>query len=241
MKRTKIAWVKNNDGSQGYTWNPVTGCRHGCGYCYARGIAKRFGRSPEEKAFKPMFWHDRISQPNSQQKPSTIFVCSMADLFGVWAPEWWISGVLKTVKETPWHTYIFLTKNGYRMADEGDVINTKNAWYGQTCTGISGRAVWDIPNGRSFLSLEPLLGDWLPDLQFLHIKWVIIGSLNKNGNPVPPEYGGTKKEWVVSILSAAEKYKIPVFVKPELYRLYPDLPPRQEVPYLQDWKGRQNA
>lgn len=24
------------------TWNPVTGCLHGCEYCYARGIAKRF-------------------------------------------------------------------------------------------------------------------------------------------------------------------------------------------------------
>lgn len=25
------------------TWNPVTGCLHGCRYCYARGIAERFG------------------------------------------------------------------------------------------------------------------------------------------------------------------------------------------------------
>ncbi|MDR1439968.1 MAG: phage Gp37/Gp68 family protein [Clostridiales bacterium] len=25
------------------TWNPVTGCRHGCEYCYARDIARRFG------------------------------------------------------------------------------------------------------------------------------------------------------------------------------------------------------
>ncbi len=25
------------------TWNPVTGCLHNCEYCYARGIAKRFG------------------------------------------------------------------------------------------------------------------------------------------------------------------------------------------------------
>ena len=23
---TKIEWVKNRDGSQGLTWNPVTGC-----------------------------------------------------------------------------------------------------------------------------------------------------------------------------------------------------------------------
>lgn len=26
-----------------YTWNPVTGCLHGCGYCYAEKIARRFG------------------------------------------------------------------------------------------------------------------------------------------------------------------------------------------------------
>lgn len=34
--RTKIDWC---DAS----WNPVTGCLHGCEYCYARGIAHRFG------------------------------------------------------------------------------------------------------------------------------------------------------------------------------------------------------
>lgn len=34
--RTKIDWC---DAS----WNPVTGCLHGCKYCYARGIATRFG------------------------------------------------------------------------------------------------------------------------------------------------------------------------------------------------------
>ncbi len=36
MDRTKIDWCDS-------TWNPVTGCLHGCEYCYARGIAKRFG------------------------------------------------------------------------------------------------------------------------------------------------------------------------------------------------------
>lgn len=33
--KTKISWC---DAS----WNPVTGCRHNCPYCYARGIANRF-------------------------------------------------------------------------------------------------------------------------------------------------------------------------------------------------------
>jgi len=39
MNRTKIEWVKNPDGSQGYTWNPITGCLNGCPYCYARKLA----------------------------------------------------------------------------------------------------------------------------------------------------------------------------------------------------------
>ena len=33
---SKIEWCDR-------TWNPITGCLHNCEYCYARGIAKRFG------------------------------------------------------------------------------------------------------------------------------------------------------------------------------------------------------
>lgn len=36
MNKTKIDWCDS-------TWNPVTGCFHDCEYCYARGIAERFG------------------------------------------------------------------------------------------------------------------------------------------------------------------------------------------------------
>ena len=36
MNKTKIEWCD-------MTWNPVTGCLHGCNYCYAQGNAKRFG------------------------------------------------------------------------------------------------------------------------------------------------------------------------------------------------------
>lgn len=36
MNKSKIDWCDS-------TWNPVTGCLHGCKYCYARGIANRFG------------------------------------------------------------------------------------------------------------------------------------------------------------------------------------------------------
>ncbi len=39
MNPTNIEWVKSPDGSQGYTWNPITGCLNGCDYCYARKLA----------------------------------------------------------------------------------------------------------------------------------------------------------------------------------------------------------
>lgn len=39
-KKTKIDWCDS-------TWNPVTGCLHGCEYCYARKIAERFGGASE--------------------------------------------------------------------------------------------------------------------------------------------------------------------------------------------------
>lgn len=36
MNNTRIDWCYS-------TWNPVTGCKGGCDYCYARSIANRFG------------------------------------------------------------------------------------------------------------------------------------------------------------------------------------------------------
>ena len=39
-KHTRIDWCDS-------TWSPVTGCLHGCEYCYARRIAERFGGASE--------------------------------------------------------------------------------------------------------------------------------------------------------------------------------------------------
>lgn len=48
MNKTKIDQCDS-------TWNPVTGCLHGCEYCYARGIANRFSGGGEKWADGNLF------------------------------------------------------------------------------------------------------------------------------------------------------------------------------------------
>lgn len=63
-KKTKIDWCDS-------TWNPVTGCLHGCEYCYARRIAERFGGHPsDEKLHELMFVFEHPADPQRSAKLS---------------------------------------------------------------------------------------------------------------------------------------------------------------------------
>lgn len=87
---------------------------------------------------------------------------------------------------------------------------------------------------------EPLLDDIAKYIDYDAINWIIIGSLNCHGSPVPAEKAcprqrtenGTRKEWVLSLIELANKHHTPVFIKDALYRLYPDIPQRKNLPYL---------
>lgn len=133
MDRTKIDWCDS-------TWNPITGCLHGCEYCYARGITNRFGKNlpdfsdfasknnglhllenkidstPYPFGFEPTFHAYRLND-YAEKKGRNIFVCSMADLFGAWVPNDWKIEVLDACKRAPQHNYLFLTKDtiGYSI------------------------------------------------------------------------------------------------------------------------------
>lgn len=49
MNKTKIEWCD-------MSWNPVTGCLHGCEYCYARRMAKRFSRGTGKGVNPPAYY-----------------------------------------------------------------------------------------------------------------------------------------------------------------------------------------
>lgn len=218
MNRTKIEWVVNPDGKQGYTWNPVTGCKHGCGYCYARRISRT--------GFEPKFHKSRLSQPAEIKTPSTFFVGSMADLFGEWVPIEWIDSILEIVEKCPQHKFLFLTKNPIRYLE---FKFPDNCWLGTTVTK-NGDLVYRMGKDNCFLSFEPLLGN-IEKPNFCYTNWIIIGSLNSSNKPVPASRGGTRREWVTALTEEARG--IPVFIKDSLYELYPDLPRLRGLPYLQ--------
>lgn len=210
MNKTKIDWAD-------MTWNPVTGCNHGCEYCYARKIAERFrGTRSFPNGFTPMIHMERLNEPSEMKKPQNIFVCSMADLFGSWVPEYWIEQVFKACEKAPQHNYLFLTKRPIRYID-GDIPESKNMWFGSSLTKekddfASNRSKLN-PDRNFFLSIEPILEDVLTDLVAIHcferVQWVIVGAEtgNRKDKVIP------KKEWIDKIVYHCKKNDIPLFMK----------------------------
>lgn len=65
MTPTKIEWCDE-------TWNPVTGCKHPCDYCYARGIARRFaggGYGKQAGMFIAEYKADMFQPPYDLSEP----------------------------------------------------------------------------------------------------------------------------------------------------------------------------
>jgi len=198
MNRTKIPWVRNADGKQGYTWNPIVGCSpasEGCEHCYAAAMSKRFNLPWG----KPVFMPDRIDEPMKVKKPSTIFVCSMSDLFHEEVPIEWQEQILHRMVMLKRHTFILLTKraermawvmNGlfrYRMGDKSLTEIPGNIWLGVTAEN---QARYDervpilmsIPAKVRFVSVEPMLGPVETIRQGTgRPEWVIAGPENGAG------------------------------------------------------------
>lgn len=263
MNRTKIEWAD-------YTWNPVTGCYHGCKYCYARRIAERFCRGtgkddkkihevnnktydewiikegeyghrqdPYPYGFEPTLHRYKLNEPTKVKKPSKIFVCSMADLFGDWVPNEWIAEVFKACEAAPQHQYLFLTKNPKKYYNWFPSVGSpQNFWLGASAVNKPDEKVTEVDGGfltttahctadtmrffkNSFISFEPLLNDVMQDCDLDGIDWVIVGAQTGPGAKPP------KPEWVQSIIDEARYYEIPIFLKdnlkwPEKIQEYPE-------------------
>jgi protein gp37 len=202
----KIEWTD-------FTWSPVTGCKHGCDYCYARRIADRI--YPEK--FEPTFRPNRLGEPSKVETPSKIFVSDMGDLFGSWVPDDWILRVLRACYDAPQHTYQFLTKNPARYLSL-DEFFPEAAWVGTTIENQASEAIRSEPMSQlreklvRFASIEPLLGPIELDNIW---DWIIIGE--RSDTPYNPE----AEVWAKDLIDQARELSIPVFVKNRLKAKFP--------------------
>jgi protein gp37 len=215
---TKIEWVQNADGSQGKTWNPITGCSKisiGCKNCYAERMAKRIaGRYgyPSDDPFKVTLHYDRLRQPFDWKKPLMIFLCSMSDYFHEDVPEAYIFQILEVMRRCPQHTFQVLTKRSERMLQISERIKhwPENVWLGVTVETKENKD--RIKNLRridapvKFLSCEPLLGN-LGSINFKGINWVIVGG--ESGPGARP----MRVEWVKNIRDHCLDKSVPFFFK----------------------------
>jgi len=210
MRTTKIEWTER-------TWNPVTGCKkvsEGCLHCYAETMTRRLhamGCAKYSNGFRPTEHNKDLQEPLQWKKPSTVFVCSMSDLFNESISFDFIDKVFSVIKATPMHTYQILTKRARRMEEYfSDREIPVNAWIGVTVENK--RVLTRIDSIRNlaakvkFLSCEPLLED-LGNMNLEGINWIIVGG--ESGVSARP----MEESWVLNIKKQARQNDIPFFFK----------------------------
>lgn len=191
-------------------------------------------KAPYPWFFLPTLHRYRLDQPSKWSEPRTIFVCSMADLFGKWVPDEWIEAVINACIAAPQHRYLFLTKNPARymhlIANGIIPENQPNFWFGSTATIPEMEFFW-CDEVNTFVSIEPILAPF-EDLTDEGIdpasktNWIIVGAETGNRkNKVIPQ-----KSWIDEIVSAAKKAGTPVFMKESLREIMGD-DFRQEFPW----------
>lgn len=210
MATSKIEWTEA-------TWNPSTGCNKvtaGCKHCYAEVMAKRLqamGANGYDDGFRFKLMPERLDMPQSIKKPTKFFVNSMSDLFHEKMPFSFLDKVMKTIKETPQHSYQILTKREAILEDY--FRNRKvpdNVWLGVTVEHAKTKsridALRNIDAKIRFLSVEPLIGP-LGVVDLTGIHWVIVGG--ESGHKARP----MKIDWALDVQRQCDEQDVSFFFK----------------------------
>lgn len=218
MASTKIEWAEK-------VWNPITGClpiSEGCDHCYAKRQARRFkGRYgyPADDPFRVTVHWDRIEQPMHWIKSTSIFVCSMADLFHPDVPLNVTKDIFDVMRRSAnmyGHTFMVLTKRPKRMAEFIELLVKDKGpdfrrwpmpfvWLGVTAENQK-RAderipiLLQIPAAVRFVSVEPMLSE-------IDMRIVPCGACNHPGDVLNwpcPSCKGRRFEWPDWVICGGE-------------------------------------
>lgn len=233
-----------NNISKGQYWDKsltlVEGCTPvspGCDHCWSAALASRFNtfltkdfKFTGQINIRP----DRLDLPLKRKKPTAWAVWN--DLFHEDVPFDFQLSVLVTMRDTPRHKYLILTKRPevakkfFELLYRGQFASQEplfNVWLGTTAENQEQAdkripILLQIPAAVRFISMEPMLGPislrWLPQdytipghyTEFDHLKkfnWVICGGESGPGaRPMHPE-------WVRLVRNQCQDANVPFFFK----------------------------
>ena len=196
-----------------------------------RVLGSKVSKAPYPFGFSPTFHRYKLDEPQRWKKPRTIFVSSMADLFGDWVPLEWIQEVFAACGKAPQHRYLFLTKNPKRYMElklKGKL--PKQHWYGTSVTRKDDRDFF-APGYNTFVSIEPILesfsGEKHAAYRQMVQEWVILGAETGNRkNKIVP-----KKEWITELVDYYSQFGYTKFFMKDSLRSLMGADFRQEFPW----------
>lgn len=226
---TSIEWTRGDDGSEGATWNPVTGCDRvsdGCDRCYAMTLARRLkamGSTKYQKdgdprtsgpGFGVSMHASALRLPLTWKKPRRIFVNSMSDLFHKEVSDSFIAQVFAVMAQAPQHQFQILTKRHARMRSlVGDLLDGGQklieAAPDEETAQVLYDAPWPLPNVLLGVSVEnqqwadiriPALMETAAATRFLSCE-PLLGPVDLS-RWLGVEYGETAEIWIPEMFAA---------------------------------------
>ena len=256
MNKTPIEWVRNSDGSQGYTWNPITGCLgpngtpekpNRCSYCFANKLAKgrlkeRYLSIPEypyddcpalliphtdkSDPFVPRFWRHRLSEPSFWCRKPRTIFVCS---MGELFSEHYPASWLGNILHTFYKCpqHTFLVLTKNPPRDE-KICWPRNVWFGVTINKSGDWLRLRIVEDCEATKKFISFEPLLDDvLNNPHIQLVTFNWIIIGAQTKPSKL--PKKEWVEHIVNQADLLGISVFLKNNLKPLFGDNL-RQEFP-----------
>lgn len=117
--------------------NIYDGCPHGCTYCYAAAMAKRFGKPWDGKAVVRPGLLEALNRQLPQKEwwnaGRLVHLCFTCDPYPSFSDSTATRDVIKAIKESGNHVQI-LTKGGANARRDFDLLDS-NDWFGVTWSG----------------------------------------------------------------------------------------------------------
>ena len=220
--------------------NIYSGCSHGCTYCYARNIAKGFGRIHDYKSPQPRAnIAELVDKDCKKLSPGTgqILLCFTTDPYQRDGDNSKTRGVIQVIKKYGFN-FCVLTKGGTSALVDIDLYQPGDS-FASSLTCLSDD-IWQqyepgsasprerIETIRKFhergietwASLEPVIipSETLEIIEQTHtyVDLYKIGKLNHVDNSTD------WRKFGVSAATLCERYQVPFYLKDDLKKYFPD-------------------